>query len=232
MLLVGLYICLDNLPFSGLPDWVPKSVLGHCHSSLGIKVPMEFVKSHPRPNSLLQSRICSECEGLAARPEGRAQGWDVEGTEKRGKDVVWGAAPPTPAGGGVLSWEGALKAERPKSKRQPPAPPSLLPHLIPSHTPGEPAEGSSACRQRRAAPKSGDGGGEGVRGSDADAVRRHPPNLHPRKMRREELHFPAWSATKRPAAPPFPGGPRPSPRCPRRRAPRMRTASQRHVGSV
>lgn len=85
MFLVVLYICLYNLPFSGLPDRVLKSVLGHCHSSLGIKVPKEFVKSHPWPNSLLQSRIYSECEWLAASPGGRAQGWDVEGTEERGK---------------------------------------------------------------------------------------------------------------------------------------------------
>jgi hypothetical protein len=33
----------------------PQSVLGHCHSSLGIKIPEEFVKSHSWFKSLLQS---------------------------------------------------------------------------------------------------------------------------------------------------------------------------------
>lgn len=145
---MGLYICLYNLPFSGLPDRVPKSVLGHCHSSLGIKVPKEFVKSRPWPNSLLQSRICSECEGLAASPGGRTQRWDVEGTEETGKKW-FGELPLQPPWRWCLILEGcAVKAGSPKSNGSRQRPPSLLPHLIPSHNPGEPAERSSACRQR------------------------------------------------------------------------------------
>lgn len=58
---------------------------------------------------------------------------------------------------------------------------------------GEAGQGGSACHQRSRPANSGDGGEEGVQGGDLDVVQGQP--LHPRKTRKEELHFPAGSAT-------------------------------------
>lgn len=69
-------------------------MLGHCHSSLGIKVPKDFVKSHRGPNSLLQFRVCFEREGAGGETRG-AGFTEGKGKAQRegGKNVVWRAAP-------------------------------------------------------------------------------------------------------------------------------------------
>lgn len=134
--------------------------------------------------------------------------------------MVRGAAPPPRRRWCLILGGGALKAGRPRPNRQPPAPPSLLPYLVPSHTPGEPAEGSSAYHLRGVAAKSGDRGGAGVRGSrtklsGVNQPPPPPPNPQPQKDEDEETTLPGRECDFTPCRAPFPLRPPPLTQLPR-----------------
>ncbi|XP_070369098.1 lung adenoma susceptibility protein 2 isoform X3 [Equus asinus] len=111
MLLVGLYICLHNLPLSGLPDWVPNPSWVTAILSWESRSPRSLLNPIPGQSPSSKSASAVSVSARLEAQRGRAKGWDGGGTEEGGKEVVLGAAPnPRPCRDGVLSREGCSES--------------------------------------------------------------------------------------------------------------------------